>query len=241
MKILPVVDLLGGVVVHGIGGRRAEYRPITSALCRDPSPGSVAAAFHDKLGCDDCYVADLDAIAGAPPNIAVYDAIVDAGLQPWLDAGTGDAAQAAEVARWLEHCAPRGRIVVGLESLGSISTLAAITAAVGAARVVFSLDLRAGKPITAIPSLAALSPFDLAAAAIEAGVRSIIVLDLASVGMAGGVPTLDLCRALRARYPQLELSSGGGVRSREDLHALEAAGCDRALVATVLHQSGGLP
>lgn len=240
MKILPVVDLQGGVVVHGIGGRRAEYRPITSALSGDPSPASVAAAFHDKLGCDDCYVADLDAIAGAPPNMAAYDAIVDAGLQPWIDAGIGDAAQAAEVARWFERRTPHGRIVVGLESLESISSLAAITDSVDAARVVFSLDLRAGKPLTARTSLASLSPFDLAAAAIEAGIGSLIVLDLASVGMAGGVPTLDLCRALRARYPQLELSSGGGVRSREDLRALEAAGCDRALVASALHRVGGL-
>lgn len=236
MKILPVIDLLQGVVVRGIGGRRAEYRPIISALCDDPSPVSVARAFHDKLGCDDCYVADLDAIAGAPPNEHAYDAIVDAGLQPWIDAGTGDLNKAAAIARWLDRRSPRGRIVVGLESLADLATLRAITVAVGAERTVFSLDLRDGRPLTRDASCAALTPLEIAVVAIEAGIRSLIVLDLAAVGMQGGVPTLDLCRVLRERYPQLELTSGGGVRSRDDLDRLAAAGCDRALVASALHE-----
>lgn len=235
MKILPVIDSLGSVVVRGIGGRRAEYRPLTSTICDDPSAASVARAFHDKLGCRDCYIADLDAIAGRAPNEAAYDAIVDAGLQPWIDAGTGDVAAALAIARWVDRRAPQGRVVVGLESLAELATLRRITAAVGAARVVFSLDLREGRPLTRDASLAALSPPEIAAAAIEAGVQSLIVLDLVAVGMHAGVLTLELCRTLRARYPQLELTSGGGVRSREDLQSLAAAGCDRALVASALH------
>jgi len=53
--------------------------------------------------------------------------------------------------------------------------------------------------------------------------------------MHAGVPTLDLCRTLRKRCPQLEITSGGGVRSRDDLDRLAAAGCNRALVASALH------
>jgi phosphoribosylformimino-5-aminoimidazole carboxamide ribotide isomerase len=235
MKILPVIDLLGGVVVRGVGGRRAEYRPIESRLCNDPSPKSVAEAFRDKLGCDDCYVADLDAIAGAPPSLHAYDEIIAAGLQPWIDAGTGTVEQAAAITQYLDARAPRGQIVVGLESLVDVTTLARIIERVGPHRAVFSLDLREGKPLTNVPVIAALDPLEIAAAAIASGVRSLIVLDLAAVGMHGGVPTLVLCRAIRARYPQVELTSGGGVRTRGDLRLLAEAGCDRALVASALH------
>ena len=41
MKILPVIDLMQGCVVRGIGGRREEYRPIESRLARDSRPVSV--------------------------------------------------------------------------------------------------------------------------------------------------------------------------------------------------------
>jgi len=238
MKILPVIDLLGGTVVRGVGGRRAEYRPIESVLCNDPSPASVAQAFHATCGFDTCYVADLDAIAGAQPSEACYDAIVDAGLQPWIDAGTGTVDRAAALARYLDDRAPQGRIVVGLESLADLATLTKIVDVVGATRAVFSLDLRDGRPLTDNAALRSLDPLKLAAAAIDCGVRSLIVLDLAAVGMNGGVPTLELCRSLRARYPVIELTSGGGVRTSSDLRLLEAAGCDYALVSSALHDGG---
>lgn len=236
MKILPVIDLLGGTVVRGVGGRRAEYRPIMSTLSDDPSPPSVARAFHEKLGCDDCYVADLDAIAGRNPSVAAYEEIVAAGLQPWIDAGTGDVAKAAPLARWLEQQAPQGRLVVGLESLKEMSTLSELVEVVGSDRIVFSLDLKAGKPLTANAAIGTQSPLEIAAAAVEAGIGSLIMLDLTAVGMNDGVPTLELCHALRERFPQLELISGGGVRSQADLQSLEAAGCNRALVASALHE-----
>lgn len=241
MKILPVIDLLGGKVVRGVGGRRAEYRPIESLLCHDPSPTSVAQAFRATCGFDTCYVADLDAIAGAEPSTACYDAIIDAGLQPWIDAGTGTANRAVAIGRYLDLRAPQGRVVVGLESLVDLTTLARIVDTVDSDRVVFSLDLRDGRPLTNNTSLAAFTPLELAAAAIDCGVRSLIVLDLAAVGMHGGVPTLELCRTLRDRYPQLELTSGGGVRTSDDLRSLEEAGCDHALVSSALHDGKIFP
>lgn len=241
MNILPVIDLLGGVVVRGVGGRRAEYRPIENKLCHDPSPASVAKAFRTTHGFDTCYLADLDAIAGTEPGCQHYDAVIAAGLQPWIDAGTGDAARAAAIDRYLEHHAPKGRVVVGLESLVDADALTQIVATASPERIVFSLDLRHGRPITNAPTLKALAPLEIAAFAIEAGIRSLIVLDLASVGMNAGVPTLELCRTLRKSYPQLELTSGGGVRTRDDLQLLAAAGCDRALVSTALHDQTLFP
>jgi phosphoribosylformimino-5-aminoimidazole carboxamide ribotide isomerase len=50
-----------------------------------------------------------------------------------------------------------------------------------------------------------------------------------------GLGTLDLCRRLRAARPSLELISGGGVRSHDDLRLLSSAGCDWVLVASALH------
>jgi phosphoribosylformimino-5-aminoimidazole carboxamide ribotide isomerase len=69
----------------------------------------------------------------------------------------------------------------------------------------------------------------------ELGVRRMIVLDLARVGVGEGVGTEDLCRQMRAADQNLEIIAGGGVRGRDDLKRLADAGCDAALVASALH------
>ena len=69
MRILPVIDLKGGLVVRGVAGRRQEYRPVVSRLTPSSRPIDVAGAFRDHLGLDHLYLADLDAIAGAAPAL----------------------------------------------------------------------------------------------------------------------------------------------------------------------------
>ena len=68
--------------------------------------------------------------------------------------------------------------------------------------------------------------------------REAIVLDLARVGSGAG-PDVALVRELSARFPELELLAGGGVRDAADLRALAEAGAAGALVATAVH-SGAL-
>ena len=75
---------------------------------------------------------------------------------------------------------------------------------------------------------------DLAAAAWTAGIRTFIVLDLARVGARAG-PETEPARRLRARLPDAEVVLGGGVRDKDDLRALAAAGYHAALVGTALH------
>ncbi len=62
-----------------------------------------------------------------------------------------------------------------------------------------------------------------------------IVLDLTRVGLGQGAGSESLCRHLRALASDVEIISGGGVRSLADLRSLAAAGCDAALVASALH------
>jgi uncharacterized protein related to proFAR isomerase len=62
----------------------------------------------------------------------------------------------------------------------------------------------------------------------------VIVLDLARVGSRAG-PDVGLVGELCARFPELELLAGGGVRDIADLRALAEAGAAGALVATALH------
>ena len=69
MRVVAVLDLMGGKVVRGVGGRRSEYRPVVSRLTTSCDPVAVAEAFRQQLGIDELYLADLDAIAGARPAL----------------------------------------------------------------------------------------------------------------------------------------------------------------------------
>jgi len=231
MKILPVLDLMQGSVVRGVGGRRDEYRAVESRLCGDARPATVGQAFF-SLSFRTVYVADLDAIAGGDPAWSIYRELLGLGLNLWIDAGLTNVAQARRLA---EFSTGITGLVAGLESLAGPEDLAELLAEVGRERLVFSLDLKAGQPLTSAPAWQEQSAESIAATAIELGVARMIVLDLSRVGEGQGVGTEELCRWLRDQSPELELTAGGGVRSRADLESLEQAGCDAALVASALH------
>ena len=235
LRIIPVIDIKDGLVVRGIAGRRDEYRPVESVLCDDASVGSVAGAFVEKLGLGEVYVADLNAIAGTEPAWSLYEQIAAAGLDLWVDAGLRDAEDARRLAEFSGGGRTIGSVIAGLETLSDTSALESMLEAVGPDRLVFSLDLKAGQPLADSPCWHGQSAEAIAAVAVEAGVRRMIVLDLHRVGTDSGVGTEPLCRQIRVQHPKLELIAGGGVRGLDDLQRLAEAGCDAALVASALH------
>src|SRR4051794_18789050 len=98
MQILPVLDLLGGVVVRAVAGRRSEYRPLVSGLTPSTEPLAVATALRERFGWPDFYVADLDAIGGGEPAFGVFEQLHAAGFRLWLDAGVRDIHDAERLA-----------------------------------------------------------------------------------------------------------------------------------------------
>ncbi len=233
LQIIPVLDLMDGLVVRAVAGQRSAYRPIASRLAKDPQPATVGRAFIG-LGLAQAYVADLDAIAGAEPAWHVYEMLTDIGLQLWIDAGVGTHERAGQMRQFAAGVPGVTGVVIGLESLGDPLALAQVAEIVGPARAIFSLDLKAGRPLAA-ESWGSISAEAIVALAAGCGIGRVIVLDLAQVGTAGGVGTIGLCRALAARFPAIQLIAGGGVRGPADLDELAAAGCSGALVASALH------
>ena len=228
MRVIPVIDLKGGVAVHAVRGERERYRPLRSRLADGSDPVEVTRAVRDRFGLDELYVADLDAIAGGPGHPDVVAALARE-ARVMVDAG---AAAAPAVARLLELGA--ARVVIGTESLPGAEALHRLCTDLPDAPLVLSLDLRDGRVLSPDPALAGLDPVDALARLTDAGAREAIVLDLARVGSGEG-PDATLLADLHARLPDIALLAGGGVRHAGDLHALAAAGAAGALVATALH------
>jgi HisA/HisF family protein len=228
MRVIPVIDLKGGAAVHAVRGERERYRPLRSELVAGSDPVRVARAVREALGLDELYVADLDAIAGGPPHREVVAALARE-ARVMVDAGV---TEVAAVRLLLELGA--ARVVIGTETLADQSALERLRAELPDAPLVLSLDVRAGRVISPDAELARLGAAEALARLGHSGVREVIVLDLARVGSGAG-PDVALVRELYARFPELELLAGGGVRDVADLRALAEAGAAGALVATALH------
>ena len=235
MRIIPVIDLSGGQVVHAVAGERDKYQPVISVLSDQPSPASIGQALAERIGATEIYVADLDALRGAPPAWAQYQQIAARGLRLWVDAGLSSRDRAAEFSQQSLHQSIISQVIVGLESVPSPADLADFLDLVGTERLIFSLDLRDGKPFTTNTAWNHMTVADIARVAVEVGVRSLIVLDLARVGTGQGVGTEALCRQLRERWPHMNLTAGGGIRNLQDLQTLARSGCNAALIASALH------
>ena len=224
MRIVPVLDLKGGIVVHARRGARGEYAPLRSPLVDGCEPVAVARALCDATNAGTLYVADLDAIAGASVGVAMI-ASLSAVADVWVDAGATTPDRAAALAR-----AGAARNIVGTESLGSDAT----GRLEGPPRML-SVDLRDGRLISPRPQLAGREAAAAAPLATALGVHEVLVIDLARVGSGSG-PPLEAVSELAAALPGVAIYAGGGVRDDGDLRALETVGAAGALVATALHE-----
>jgi phosphoribosylformimino-5-aminoimidazole carboxamide ribotide isomerase len=221
MRIVPVIDIQGGIVVHARRGERDDYAPLRSPLVEGCEPVAVARALCALCRTRTLYVADLDALAGEPVNEAALAALASV-AEPWVDAGA-TTPQSAEALRR----AGVTRNVVGTESLGREAEVIS--------PVVLSVDLRDGRLISRDPELAGREPVAVVPLARALGVDELLVIDLARVGSGAG-PPLDAVAELAAALPATAIYAGGGVRDDADLHALQAVGAAGALVATALHE-----
>jgi len=233
MRIIPVIDLLGGQAVHAVKGERKNYRPIKSVLCDKPDPVAIAVAFRDKLGLKEIYIADLDAIQSNGGDIHRKTIETLAGREKidiLLDAAVSDVESARS---WLNLGVHK--IVIGSETLDEWDAIESFPAKIAADRLAFSLDMRAGRILSRCPALAALSAMEALERLHATGWRELILLDLQRVGSETGADA-PLAARVRKAFPDLALLIGGGIANPEELADLRDQGIAGALIATALHR-----
>mgnify|MGYP005848423907 CR=1 FL=1 len=227
MKVIPVIDILNGAVVHAVRGLRSHYQPLQSIITKSVLPIEVAKSFK-ALGFSELYVADLDAIVDCSTSFAPLKRIVEeTGLSLMVDAGITSLNRAQQL---LETGV--SKLVIGTETLTSKTFIAEAVRQFGNDRIVVSLDLKDDKVLAKPEFDGCLDPMYLMQEFKSLGVKRVIVLDLTRVGSGEGVNIAFFKKALTL---SLEVYVGGGVRGIQDLVELKALGASGALVATALH------
>jgi phosphoribosylformimino-5-aminoimidazole carboxamide ribotide isomerase len=218
LRVIPVLDLLGGKVVRARMGDRASYRPIESPLSPTSDAVDVVRGLLAVHPFQTLYVADLDAIQRRGDNLSVIRRIRAEylALSMWIDDGAADFDALDALIR-----ADLGAPVIGSESQRDGALVARHR---DSSRVVLSLDFRgdAFQGPEEILSEPKLWP------------RRVIVMTLARVGGGAG-PDLPRLAAIKRIAGDREIYAAGGVRDSADLSALKTAGVAGALIATALH------
>ncbi|MEM7455480.1 MAG: HisA/HisF-related TIM barrel protein [Planctomycetota bacterium] len=234
-SVIPVMDLMIGQIVLAQSGDREAYRPVHSKLIADSSPVQVARALFSQTGCKCLYLADLDSFEGASPNWEVYRNLLQPGFDLWVDANwlSNEKHLATLQAEFLPS---RVRPIISTETLADVSQLSVIADLVSDEwDPIFSLDMRNGELLGNSSVVSGLSPQQAVSEAVEQGARSVIVLDVATVGTDLGTKGFDEINGLVSTFERIEFISGGGVRSSDDVEHLLAAGCQHVLVASAIH------
>jgi phosphoribosylformimino-5-aminoimidazole carboxamide ribotide isomerase len=213
MKIIPVIDLKDGVVVHARQGMREQYQPISTNLCQSPDIYQVIEAFLEIYAFDTIYIADLNAITQKGDHQRLITEVLASfpHIQFWIDFGyqrfkqypgnylpvLGSECYSDETV--LELKAFKKRFILSLDY--------SVSEALGAKSLFFDQDLW---PDT------------------------IIIMTLSRVGSNQG-PDLDKLNRFCRQYPHKQFIAAGGIRNANDLQALKQAGLERALIASALH------
>jgi len=213
MKIIPVIDLKDGVVVHARQGLREQYQPINTLLCQSPDIYDVIKAFLGVYDFDTIYIADLNAITHQDNHDFLIAGVLASfpHIVFWIDRG---------YQRSKKH--PRNHIpVLGSECYSNETVLELKTFN---KHFILSLDYSVSE---ALGAKRLFSDQDL-------WPESIIIMNLNRVGSHQG-PDLDKLKWFCRQYPDKHFIAAGGIRNTADLQALKQAGIQQALIASALH------
>jgi phosphoribosylformimino-5-aminoimidazole carboxamide ribotide isomerase len=224
MQIIPVIDLLKGVVVHAKQGDRQNYQPIQSQLTTSHQAVDIVAALLALYPFKQLYIADLDAIqklGGTYTNN--YNVIANIQLRfPSLnilvDAGISSR---SELDAWNMSGV---NLIIGSENFVQLEDYLAIKQSLQD-HFMLSLDFMPNgyKGPTELLENSSHWP------------KHVIVMALAHVGSNSGVNT-QLLETIKTVAPQTHFYAAGGVRNQDDLIQLEEMGISGVLVASALHQ-----
>ena len=219
IKIIPVIDLKDGLVVHAHLGMRDQYQPIHTKLCQSADLFQVIAAFLTLADFDCFYIADLNAITGLGHHETLIAELLKTYPQKtfWIDSGY------QVLKDYVDNHLP----VLGSECYSEDHVLE-----LKAFKKRFILSLDYGKS----GALGATSLFSDQALWPE----TIIVMTLNRVGSQQG-PDLETLNAFCRRYPEQRFAAAGGIRHNADLLALKQLGVQQALLASALHSGDIVP
>ena len=228
-RVIFVLDIYNGAVVHARGGDRKHYHPVhlSSQICDTSTPTEIVSLLQPR----EVYMADLNILQGDDARNTNFDIIhqVSQYATTMLDAGVRRVEDLDELLPLSDT------LILGTETT-SLETIRTIALA-NPGKVNISIDRKDGRILSNDESMPN-DPCDIIKILNEIGINDIIFLDIDRVGTSSGVDTQLLSEMVSLSEHSILL--GGGVKGIEDIDVLKDVGVEGALVATALH-NGSIP
>lgn len=220
MQVIPVIDILNGIVVHAQSGQRDKYSAVQSQLSPHHDLASIAQAFINFNLFKRIYIADLDAILQQGNNFKLIFDIANQhnDINFLLDAGSYIFHQLNKL-----RLPSNIKLVYGSENALGLNNYSLLFKQ----NIVnfLSLDFKNNQ----------LQGDEFLLEHTELWPEDIILMSLDHVGNTGG-PSLNLFKQYKNKFENKNVFLAGGVRHLKDLHTLQEHNIAGVLVASCLHQ-----
>ena len=226
IELIPAIDIIGGQCVRLTKG---DYDQKT---VYSDSPATMAKEF-EALGFKRLHMVDLD---GAKSKHIVNSSVlrrVTTETQLVVDFGGG-----IKTDEDIEKAFAAGAamVTVGSVAVTNPDLFMGWLEKYGAKRMILGADVRHGKISIngwKEDSSEYLLPF--LKKYVDAGVRNVLCTEISKDGTLAG-PAIDLYKSVMDAYPELHLIASGGVSSKEDIKALDAAGIPAVVFGKAIYE-----
>ena len=225
IELIPAIDIINGQCVRLTKG---DYNQKT--IYGDPL--DMALEF-ERLGFKRLHVVDLD---GAKSKHIVNDAVLKAITQKTnliVDFGGG-----IKTDEDLEKAFASGAsmVTVGSIAVTKPELFMGWLEKYGAEKMILGADVRHGKiSINGWKEDSGEDLLPFLKKYIDAGVKNVLCTEISKDGTLAG-PAIELYQEIMAAYPQLHLIASGGVSSKEDIEALDAAGIPAVVFGKAIYE-----
>jgi phosphoribosylformimino-5-aminoimidazole carboxamide ribotide isomerase len=214
IKLIPVIDLKDGIVVHAKYGQRDNYQPIQSILSEQPDIYSVLNGFLRLHAFDTLYIADLNAITQNGDNSTLIQQVINdfPTIMFWIDAGK------IHPQKFPQNHMP----ILGSEYMDKhcATYLAQFNH-----EFILSLDYGAnGERLGAAELWHEPNYWP----------KEVIIMTLARVGSSQGVASKEL-QHFNEAHPNKQCIAAGGVRNMNDIALLKKYNVKAVLLASAFH------
>ena len=225
IELIPAIDIIGGQCVRLTKG---DYDQKTVY----GEPLDMALEF-ERIGFKRLHVVDLD---GAKSKHIMNDAVLKAittDTQLVVDFGGG-----IKTDEDIEKAFASGASMV---TIGSIAVtqpklFMGWLEKYGAERIILGADVRHGKiSINGWKEDSSEDLLPFLRKYVDAGVKNVLCTEISKDGTLAG-PAIELYQRIMEAYPELHLIASGGVSSKEDIEALDAAGIPAVVFGKAIYE-----
>lgn len=223
-RIILVLDLLSGLVVHGIKGERDKYKSIHhfSKIVDSSKPEDVIMQIRPK----EVYIADLNRLMGSKGNNKELIKSISSFCKTMLDYGVKNLADLNDASKIASN------VILGSEtaSLDLIERASKFD-------ITVSVDIKNNSVISCDRNIES-NPLDFIKILNDFDLKNLIILNMDAIGTKKGIDRDFLLNVSKTSKHQLIL--GGGIKNLDDIKLLKEIGFSGALVATAIHD-GSIP